>query len=366
MGILRDAYGIQINPVSNITHTDLLGTFNSRVRVLTDSELCQVWWAAKSTPYPFGPLVQMLILTGQRLREVSSARWSEIDDCVLVVPAGRMKAKLPHAVPLTGKPLAIIAALPHFQESHGQANDGYLFTTTNGKRPISGFSKMKKRLDQLIEAARIANGGKDPRMPRWTLHDLRRTVRTRMSSLGVLPLIAELVIAHKQTGISAVYDLHTYDSEKRAALKAWEDKLFSIVKPLQLDAADSWQLYSWLRQLEGAFMNDKDWPTRYPLDVAEDIDCWPILDWHDPDWRNPHAYPPVKTTKPVEWAWNFWRRNAEVRMDWTERKGNFDPTELKPPQGWMNQPVRTPRMRTFEVELLLSRWSRNSGPSLKF
>jgi len=227
--ILRDIYGLETSPVAIIRHTDILGAFNSRSRVLSDSELRLVWNAAQATPFPFGPLVQMLMLTGQRLREVSSASWSEIDDGVLIIPAERMKGKKPHSVPLTEKSLFILGTLPHFQNGPETTNDGYLFTTTNGKRPIGGFSKMKKRLDTAIEEARIASDEKDAPMPRWTLHDLRRTVRTRMSSLGVLPLVAELVIGHKQTGIHAVYDLHSYDCEKKAALRLWERHLDIIL-----------------------------------------------------------------------------------------------------------------------------------------
>lgn len=236
--ILRDIYGLETSPVAIIRHTDVLGVFKSRSRVLSDSELRLVWNAAKATPYPFGTVVQVLMLTGQRLREVSSACWSEIDDGLLVIPAERMKAKIPHTVPLTSRVLSIITTLPRFQENSGHANDGYLFTTTSGKRPISGFSKMKKRLDTSIEENRIANGDNELPMTPWTLHDLRRTVRTRMSGLGILPLVAELVIGHKQTGIHAVYDLHTYDGEKRAALALWEAKLLQIVGEASSTSSD--------------------------------------------------------------------------------------------------------------------------------
>ena len=83
---------------------------------------------------------------------------------------------------------------------------------------------MKKRLDDLI------NKNSEVSLTAWTLHDLRRTVRTRMSALGVPPHIAELVIGHKQAGIQAVYDLHTYDKEKYDALNAWADRLQSIIE----------------------------------------------------------------------------------------------------------------------------------------
>jgi hypothetical protein len=78
---------------------------------------------------------------------------------------------------LTSAAVALLRDLPRFVGDH-------VFTTTGGDRPISGFSKMKAGLDRLV--------------PAWTLHDLRRTVRTGLSSLGVLPVIAELDVLDRQ------------------------------------------------------------------------------------------------------------------------------------------------------------------------
>jgi integrase len=222
----RDTYGIDENPLARLKSTDLFGKFNPRSRVLSDTELRLIWRAAgelgdeKLPAYPFGTLVRALMLTGQRLRELSDARWSEIalDKALLTVPRERMKAKVPHTVPLTPAMVALLEGAPKFD------GGAFVFTTTAGARPISGFSKMKARLDR--EVAELAGGS--PIAP-WTLHDLRRTMRTRISGLGVLPLVAELIIGHKQGGVQAVYDLHTYDAEKRAALEKWEDALAVIV-----------------------------------------------------------------------------------------------------------------------------------------
>jgi integrase len=125
-----------------------------------------------------------------------------------------MKGKVAHTVPLTPAAAEILEGLPRFLAGP------YVFTTTGGARPISGFSKMKARLDGLV-------GEIKP----WTLHDIRRSVRTGLSSLGVLPVIAELTIGHKQQGIAAVYDRHRYDEEKRDALMRWEAKLRAITAP---------------------------------------------------------------------------------------------------------------------------------------
>jgi integrase len=182
--------------------------------VLGDDELRRVWRAAGTTDYPYGPLVRLLILTGQRRDEIAGARWSEIDLAagVMTIGAERMKAKAAHAVPLTPRAVEILASLPRF------AAGDFVLSGQTGGRPFSGFSKAKVRLDREIGD-----------MPAFTLHDLRRTVRTRLAELGVTPFIGELVIGHAQRGVHAVYDLHRYDAEKLDALQRWERKLLAIV-----------------------------------------------------------------------------------------------------------------------------------------
>jgi integrase len=183
-----------------------------------------VWGAAGQTPYPFGPLVRLLLLTGARLREVAEANWGEVDlDAgTLTVPTSRMKMKVAHVIPLPAAARAITAGLPRFE------GGSYLFSTHvggrgkrgGGLRPISGFSKFKAKFDERL-------GDVAP----FTLHDLRRTVRTELSSLQVPPHIAEMVLGHHQQGIARVYDRHRYDAEKRQALGVWEARLLAAVEP---------------------------------------------------------------------------------------------------------------------------------------
>jgi integrase len=220
--------GLQRNPLSEITNKEVLrGRQYSKVRdrVLTDAELRVVWRVAGETPHPFGPLIRALILTGQRLNEIAEARWSEIDEDVgcLVIPGERMKAKAAHAVPLTprvcelffGNPDKRIDGLPRFKDGD------FVFTTTGGQRPVSGFSKWKAAFDNTVAA--IGD------VKHWRIHDLRRTMRTGLSRAKVAPFFAELVIAHTQKGVQATYDLHRYKDEVLAALQDWEQLLFDQI-----------------------------------------------------------------------------------------------------------------------------------------
>ncbi len=215
-------HDLDTNPCNQIKPADLALGVKVRDRILTDPELRLVWQVADSTPYPFGTLVKALLLTGQRLNEIAAARRSEIAGTILTVPAARMKGKVAHTVPLTGDATALLETA--FDATPLEPR--FIFSTTGGLRPVSGFSKFKSHFDRALTTL---NGGTP--LPRWTLHDLRRTARTGMAAAGVNVFIAELVIGHRQTGVHAVYDLHRYDSEKRKALEVWNARLAAILSP---------------------------------------------------------------------------------------------------------------------------------------
>jgi len=209
-------------------------------RVLDDDELRAVWRVASSKiGYPFGPLYLMLLLTGLRLGEVAGAPWSEFDlqRKLWTIPAERMKGKRIHLVPLTDEAIEILSSLPRFATG-GRRGDDYLFSTTDGEKPVSGFSKAKARLDRkMVRTWRALGrlGGDDRRgetFDDWTLHDIRRTVRTHLSALPVPEgdLVRELVIAHAKPGLHKVYDQFAYLDEKRKALELWTARLKGILE----------------------------------------------------------------------------------------------------------------------------------------
>jgi len=210
-------FGIIASPVERLKPADLIGKRVVRERVLTDEELRKVWDAAAGLGHPSGPIVRMLILTGQREREISDLSWREIDfDRRLITISGRrMKGGRAHEIPLCADALALLEALPHFD------GGDYVFSANGGRRPFSGFSKCKRRIDNL-------SGVTD-----WRFHDLRRTVRTHLSALPVQDMVRELVIAHARPGLHKVYDQHSYQDEKRECLTLWEARLRGIVAPMQ-------------------------------------------------------------------------------------------------------------------------------------
>jgi integrase len=222
--IARDAYGLTTSPCDRLSANDLIGPQRSRDRVLTDAELRLIWRATDppEADYPLAPFVRLLLLTGARRSEVAKATWDEIDldQGLWIIAAARMKGDESHTVPLSPMAVDLLTRLPQF-------NDQYVFSTTSGATAISGFANYKIRLDRRIAELDSAGAG----IADWCLHDLRRTVRTNLSRLKVLPFIAELVIGHKQKGVHAIYDLHRYEAEKRDALCAWAARLRDIVEP---------------------------------------------------------------------------------------------------------------------------------------
>jgi integrase len=219
--INRGTYGLETSPCDRIKPAALIGPKEARQRVLSDAELVALWKATEVLGYPFGPLYQLLLLTGARKSEVSDARWSEFDLAkkIWTVPPERFKSNATHLVPLSDAAVAIIEALPRFTKGD------HLFSTTYGEKPISGFSKGKDRLDRLM--AERPGSAPTP----WVIHDIRRTVRTRLASLRVPDLVAEMVIGHGRKGLQRVYDQHTYEIEMREALELWAARLRDIVTP---------------------------------------------------------------------------------------------------------------------------------------
>ncbi len=222
------------NPVAG---TKALARESQRDRVLSDAELAEVWGACDHLAAPAGDFVRVLILTGQRRSEVAGLRATDLDDAdrprLWTLPRELTKGDRAHEVPIIGSVGEILARLPRF--SSGQ----YLFTTTAGKRPISGFSRAKKTLDEtvLLRRHEVALGrranAQSQAMPGWVLHDLRRTAASGMARLGFPPHVVAAVLNHAPAstqGITAIYNRHRYATEKRGALEAWAAHVKSIIE----------------------------------------------------------------------------------------------------------------------------------------
>jgi integrase len=209
---------IAASPVAGLERKDLRkGVDDEAGRALSDAELRSVWRASFTLGYPLGPMYRMLILTGQRLREWAWASRSEIDATsrLLEVPKARYKGRRDHVVPMMDDVWHEFAQLPEWTGG----NDYFLFSTTKGERPVSGFTKAKERLDK-------AAGVKVP----FRVHDFRVTCETRLASLGFDQDTRDAVLGHAKAGLQKTYNKHQYLDEKRAALKAYAEHVLAVVK----------------------------------------------------------------------------------------------------------------------------------------
>ncbi|NML95153.1 tyrosine-type recombinase/integrase [Novosphingobium olei] len=204
-----------------------------RDRVLSDQELKLAWNASAELGYPFGPLIRLLIITGQRVEEVSGLEWSELEKgkAMWTLPAERAKNGSASMVPLSTLAVAELNALAkRSKRKDGWPRTGFVFSTT-GKTSVSGHSRAKRRLDR--EIAILAKKEEDAiTVAPWRIHDLRRTLATGMQRLGVRFEVTEAILNHvsgSKSGVAGVYQLHDWGPEKKAALEAWSEHIESIL-----------------------------------------------------------------------------------------------------------------------------------------
>jgi integrase len=185
----------------------------SRDRVLEEHEIRRIWLACGQVGEPYGSLVRMLMLTGQRRDEVSGMTRGELslDKALWTIPRERCKNDATHDVPLSKASIAVMERVPQLGE--------FVFSMT-GDKPFKGFGHAKERLDAL-------SGVTD-----WRLHDIRRTTATEMAKMGVAQHVVEKILNHQSgviRGVAAIYNRHSYLDERRQALEAWARRLDTIV-----------------------------------------------------------------------------------------------------------------------------------------
>jgi integrase len=177
----------------------------ARDRVLSDDELVRVIVAARQIGDPYGGIVEMLALTGQRREEVARCEWDEIDlaSRTWELASQRTKNAKGHEVYLSDQAMAVLSRAD---------KTGMFVFSRSGTAPLQDFSLAKRELDQLSSVTG------------WRLHDLRRTCVSGMARLGVAPHVADKILNHQNgaiSGVAAVYQRHDFLAERKLALKIW-------------------------------------------------------------------------------------------------------------------------------------------------
>lgn len=195
-----------------------------RERVLTDNELKEIIMCLGDLGPPFDRMFRLLMITGQRRDEVSGMNWVELNrsHAEWTIPGDRTKNAKVHIVPLNTNAIAELDSLaggviwPH---------QGFVFST-NGRTPVSGYSRAKARLDRILSCRTpIAI------LP-WRLHDFRRTFATNMQRLNVRFEVTEALLNHvsgSKSGVAGVYQRHDWKLEKQNAMERWAGKLAALI-----------------------------------------------------------------------------------------------------------------------------------------
>jgi integrase len=204
VAIERDV--IEANPVVRVPRP---GVEQRRDRVLTHDEIRKFWTACDGLPLAMAAFYKLRLLTAQRGGEVASMRWEDVDLDAgwWAIPAAQSKNKLSHRVSLSSPAVRIIASL----YATADADTPFVIATARGKQ------------QQRFAAREFA-------LPNFRGHDLRRTAASLMAGSGVPRLVISKILNHVEPGVTAIYDRHGYDSEKRTALDGWARTLTAIVE----------------------------------------------------------------------------------------------------------------------------------------
>jgi integrase len=208
------AIGEGMASVNPVVGTNKAGDEAKRDRVLSDDELKSIWNEAGDNDY--SAIIRLLILTGQRREEVGGMAWSEvnIDRAIWSIDAKRTKNNKSHDVPLS------TAAIEMLRGRTRANNRDLIFGRRDGA--FSGWSKSKASLD-----SRIGN------IKPWRLHDIRRTVATRMADLKIQPHVIEALLNHisgHKAGVAGIYNRSQYAEEKRQAVNRWAEHIDSLLE----------------------------------------------------------------------------------------------------------------------------------------
>lgn len=183
-----------------------------RDRVLTEDEIRAVWGACDAERGIIADAFRLMLVTAQRRGEVLSMRWQDVDGSWWTIPAELAKNGLAHRVPLNRQALAILERL------RKRAAGPWVFPSPTTDRPIENPQKAAERLRERSKVADLR------------LHDLRRTAASLMTGMGISRLTVKKILNHAERDVTAVYDRHSYDPEKRIALEAWGSRLEATVR----------------------------------------------------------------------------------------------------------------------------------------
>jgi integrase len=209
---LREGIAGEGNPVA-FTNDPNTGA-KPRERVLSPPEIRAIWRTLPDTEY--GNIVRLCFFTACRRSEVGNLEWSEIDfgKALLTIPGEKTKNHRTHRLPLLPEAIEILKLIPR------REGNSFVFGSRHG------FTTFSYCQNALVACLAVTGDVAEP----WSLHDIRRTVRSEIGDLGVEPWVGEQILNHARSGIEGVYNWAKLERQMRQALQLWADRLRTIVE----------------------------------------------------------------------------------------------------------------------------------------
>jgi integrase len=204
-------------------------------RVLKDAEVATlIAWLPNFTQL-LDDALTLYLWTGCRGAEIMAIEAHEVteeaDGWWWTIPKAKTKnARHESAsdlrVPLVGRALAVV------KRRLARYPSGYLFPASRGAGGHTAQKVIQENVYYHQPYSNVRPEVKRPRLPvtHWSPHDLRRTVRTALASMGCPDSVAEAVLGHMQAGIKGVYNLHSYDRERREWLTRLDQRWSSLAQ----------------------------------------------------------------------------------------------------------------------------------------
>jgi len=190
-----------------------------RDRVYTDDEIRRLWKEFEKQSEPVQSIFKILLILGQRSGEIRKMKWADIDfkKQLWVIPKADTKAGNTHYVPLPDKAIQILEYLKP--------------RTGNSKFVFESPVKQNSHIEYIQYASKRIR--KLSKVEGFRIHDLRRTVATRMAEINTPPQVLSKILNHSTPGsgsaITAIYNRYDYAEEKRTALNRWAIELDRIL-----------------------------------------------------------------------------------------------------------------------------------------
>ncbi len=210
---------IKNNPLESLRRSDVGMASKMKERRLADDEIKIVWDALFSMPPSQQLVIRFMLLTGCRAAEIRKSKWEwfNLNDKTWTVPAEDYK---------TGR--TIRRALPdvaiRLLKEHKRGS-----ATKHVLTPAQFRDKEDIPPGQTLVSTYSAQVIRKTGMKEWSLHDLRRTVATRLSELGAPPHVIEKLLGHQMSGVMARYNLHDYMGDQHEWLTIWQHHLQDII-----------------------------------------------------------------------------------------------------------------------------------------